>query len=332
MTDGTRDDAGDRASMLLDDIDRLPSVLRTIASCELPPLPVIRPRHLVLTGLGSSRFAALATEAMLRSRGLSVAVEHASTSRPAPLGGDTLVVGISNSGSTPETIEMLRRAQASGAATLAITNRVSSQLSAVADIIWPLGAGDETSGVASLTYGASVAALIRMAGALGVHDEPSRPILAAADEIASLVEARSSWLSQAADCIDGSAVHVIADAAALGSAEQAALLFRECPRLEADARDAGDWLHVGIYTALPGYRAVLLSGTPYDERLVDTIHQRGGRLLAIGPERLPRADATVVLPSIAGGDHAARALVEPAIAAALAAELWRRAEASPAGA
>ncbi|MBF8291082.1 MAG: hypothetical protein HW391_2050 [Chloroflexi bacterium] len=329
----------DRPALLVADLERIPAVLRAHATA--PPLTLAaalghrRPERLVLTGLGSSRFAALAVESAFRAGGLEVIVEHASTSRPAPVDERTLVVGISSSGATQETVAAVARARAAGASTLAITNQPGSALAAAAGGVLTLDAADEASGVASLTFAATIAALTRLAAALGADIDALGLLEAAARAADEAIADRPGWLPAAADLLGtGVAIHVIGDAAALGDAEQAALLFRECPRLESDAMDAGDWLHVGIYTALPGYRALLLAGSPYDAEIVGTIHDRGGRVVAIGPapvgptpERAERADLTIQLPPSAAGDPVVRSLVEPIVAASIAAELWHRASA-----
>lgn len=317
----------DRAALLVKDLERVPAVLRRQAAASSPD--VSGPGHhgdgrIVLTGLGSSRFAALAIAPILAAAGTAVVVEHASTARPAPVGPGTLVVAISSSGATRETVAAAGRAREAGARVLAITNRPTSPLTAAADGVLELEAGEEASGVASATFTATVAALLRLAGALGAPVDAPTVIAAAAEAAADALANRHAWLASAADILGGGApIHVIGDASALGTVEQAALLFRECPRLDADATDAGDWLHVGIYTALPGYRALLLAGTPYDEEIVRTIHGRGGRMVAVGPP-LADADLAIALPGACLRDPVARALVEPIVAASLAAELWRR--------
>jgi hypothetical protein len=164
--------------------------------------------------------------------------------------------------------------------------------------------------------------------------DPGRVLAAAAQAAAQVLRGRDGWLATGADLLAGGApIHILADASALGTAEQAALLFRECPRLVADATDAGDWLHVGIYTALPGYRAVLLAGTRYDAELVGTIHGRGGRASRSGRSSppLPRSSPPDLAISLPGGaatgpadPRARRAARRPS----LAAELWRRTQAS----
>ena len=57
-----------------------------------------------------------------------------------------------------------------------------------------------------------------------------------------------------------------------------ALMLREGPRLRAAAHETADWLHTGIYTALPGYRALLLSGSPADPEIERVVARRGGVL------------------------------------------------------
>jgi fructoselysine-6-P-deglycase FrlB-like protein len=327
----------DRPTLLVADLSRIPAILRAHASAGPPdlgaaagPEPPGELRRIVLTGLGSSRFAALLVAPALRDAGLDVVVEHASSSRPAPVGAGTLVVAISSSGRTPETIVAARRARAAGARVLAITNRPAAPLAEAATATLPLGVGEEASGVASATYAATVAALVRLVSALGADVDAPHVLAGAADAADEVLAGRGAWLGTATDLLDGGPpIHVIADAAALGTAEQTALLLREGPRLDADATDAGDWLHVGIYTALPGYRAILLAGTPYDAELIRTIHDRGGRTVAVcGRGSAPAADLEVPLPASVMRDPLTRALVEPLVTSSLAAALWLRAKAA----
>jgi len=328
----------DRAHLLVADLERIPAILRALAIAEVPGFlvraGVPAPSHVVLTGLGSSRFAALAVQPTMQAAGLHVVVEHASTSQPVPVGPGVLVVAVSSSGRTAETVAAATRARIARAHVIGVTNDQVSPLAAAADEIYPLAAGVEASGVASATYAATVAALVRLAATLVVGIDARGVLAGAADAADQALASRSSWLTAAADTLDGGTpIHVLADAAALGTAEQAALLFREAPRLDADATDSGDWLHTGIYTALPGYRAVLLAGTPYDDELIATIQRRGGRIISIGQTRAGMAeiaDIGVPLPADALADVLVRALVEPVVTTALAAELWRRARGSSA--
>jgi hypothetical protein len=93
-------------------------------------------------------------------------------------------------------------------------------------------------------------------------------------------------------------------------------MLREGPRLRASAWDAGEWLHTAVYTALPGHRAILFPGSPYDDEIIDTIVRRGG--------------AVIVLPAPSGSTPLDAAVVGLSSVERLAATVWARASATDA--
>jgi fructoselysine-6-P-deglycase FrlB-like protein len=301
-----------------------------------------RVRRVAITGMGSSRFAALSAAPFLRERGLPTDVELASTSRPIGPAADLLVVVISSSGGTPEAVAAARRHRGRSALVVALTNRPDSPLAGAADVVLPLLAGEETAGIACRTYAATVAALLLVAGWVAAFaPEEVRSATPASSRLdpddlrralpvmRELLDGGDAWLPWAVDLIDGApAIHVLGGGGRFGSVEQAALMLREAPRLPAVAFDAGDWLHVGLYTALPGLRAILFAGTPYDAELAETIRGRGGELLAIG-HRVEGAALSLEYPG--ADDPVSAALVETTLVELLAAELWDRATAEDPG-
>jgi glutamine---fructose-6-phosphate transaminase (isomerizing) len=82
---------------------------------------------------------------------------------PLDMSGST-VIGLSQSGRTPDVVEYLRGARATGAFTIAVTNDVSSDLARAADAVIPLAAGTELSVAATKTYVNTLAALALLAG------------------------------------------------------------------------------------------------------------------------------------------------------------------------
>jgi fructoselysine-6-P-deglycase FrlB-like protein len=277
-------------------------------------------RRYRLVGMGSSRFAALGVAARLRAAGLDASAELASAPALPPPDDTTILVAISSSGSTPEVIDLARRWRDDGGWVLALTNRVDSPLASVASTV-DLAAGQEQSGIASRTFRHTVAALTLLGGEpLGVGAESLLPAVGA---IRELLESRAEWLPSAADLLDGGdELHVVGGGDSAGAIDQAALMFREAPRVPALAMDAGDWLHVGLYTMLPGGRLLLLGGTPYDDEISRTVHARGGRAVGVGTKA--GVDLAVPLPADALRDPHVRALTEPLVAELIAAELWRR--------
>ena len=75
------------------------------------------------------------------------------------------VIGLSQSGQTPDVIEYVSRARKAGAFTVALTNDPSSDLAAEAEEVLPLGAGQEHSVAATKTYLNQIAGL----GLLAAH-------------------------------------------------------------------------------------------------------------------------------------------------------------------
>jgi fructoselysine-6-P-deglycase FrlB-like protein len=327
MSSGTPD----RSAAFLTDILAAPDELAAVLDAQaqaiagLPDDMLARPRWRLI-GMGSSRFAALDAATRLRGAGLDAAAEAASASEPSPAGPDTLAIVVSSSGRTPEALAAAERHRGASFV-LGLTARPDSPLASLADTLLPLvGARGETAGIASLTYRATVACLSLLADA-AAGGVPGAGLAVAVPALEWLVHERWAWLEAAADVLDGGRlVHVLGDGARLGTLEQAALMLREAPRIPAVAFDAGDWLHVGQYTLFPGDPVLLLGGSPADDGAVATIRARGGVVVSAGPAP-GDADAHVPLPDAALADPAVRALVEPAVAELLAAELWRRTDA-----
>jgi len=97
---------------------------------------ISRARHLDVYGVGGSALTAMETEARLYRIGINVhtwAEVHNGLTSAAILDEDCVAIGISNSGRTEETIQMLAVAKASGAHTVAITGNPDSPLARLAD-------------------------------------------------------------------------------------------------------------------------------------------------------------------------------------------------------
>lgn len=317
----------DRAAALLADTLGEPETVAAMLDAYATPggplagLPRSAGRsRIVLTGLGSSLYAALDAATMLRAAGVAAWAEHASTASPTPAAHETVLVAISASGGTPEVVAAIGRHRGAGLV-VGVTNHPDEPVATEADVVLPLLAGRESSGVSCRTFRATNAVLSLAAGRI-VPGLPSvEDLRPAVDGLAGVLAGRADWLGRAADLFDGAtAIGVVGGAAQLGLAEQAALMLREGPRLPAAAHEAGDWLHSAIYTALPGYRALLLGGTPYDATLTRVIAGRGGRVAAIGAD-VPGAALTIPVPGSLGQ---ASGLVRSAIGDLLAAELWGR--------
>src|SRR5581483_9906783 len=79
---------------------------------------------------------------------------------------DALVIGISQSGASPDIVSVIAEAQNQGAATLAITNEPTSPLAKSAAAIIPLHSGQEQSVAATKTYTTQLMALALLSASM----------------------------------------------------------------------------------------------------------------------------------------------------------------------
>jgi len=121
------------------------------------------PRFVVLTARGSSDHAAIYGKYLLETDAGLVA-SLAAPSVYSIYGGrpdvrDALVIGISQSGQSPDIVTTVAGARAGGALTLAITNDESSPLAQASDLRLPLQVGPERSVAATKTFTAELLAV-----------------------------------------------------------------------------------------------------------------------------------------------------------------------------
>lgn len=125
-----------------------------------------RPRSVVFTARGTSDHAALYAAYLTEIR-LGIPAGLASPSAMTVYGArpdlrDTLVVGVSQSGGSPDLHEVLRVAREQGAHTLAVTNNPESPLARVAELHVDVVAGHEVAVAATKTYTAELLALLML--------------------------------------------------------------------------------------------------------------------------------------------------------------------------
>src|SRR4029077_16715708 len=138
------------------------------------------PRGFVIAARGSSDHAALYAKYLFGRRNrtlVSLAAPSLFTHYASPPNLDgQCVIGISQSGSSPDVIAVIEEAARQGALTIAITNDPQSHLARPAGLGVPLGAGPERSVPASKTYTASLLALALLSQAIDPEPEFERAL------------------------------------------------------------------------------------------------------------------------------------------------------------
>ncbi|NUT09161.1 MAG: SIS domain-containing protein [Nonomuraea sp.] len=279
-------------------------------------------RRVLFLGMGSSRYAAGVAALRLRAAGVDAYADYASAAATYPAGRDTLVVPISATGGSRETLDALARYAGGPSYVAAITNVPGSPVTEPADLVIPMGAGEERGGVACRTFQHTLALLLALETRLtqARHDLPAL-LTRTAEATQDLLDRRDEWLPLTMELLDGPhGVYTVAPAERLSSAEQSALMFREGPRRPADACEAGDWSHVDVYlTKTLDYRALLFPGSRYDEQAMDWVRERGSTVISVGAEV---KDATAAIRYVHDDDPDVALLTETLVAELVAAYWW----------
>jgi glucosamine--fructose-6-phosphate aminotransferase (isomerizing) len=231
-------------------------------------------------------------------------------------------VGISASGSSRETLAAMDRYRGT-ARTVAITERIDSDLADACEITIPLMAGQEAGGVAcrSFQHSGLVLRLLEARLARG-HLDFAGLCRRVAEGTSELLERRPQWLPQVTAALDTSGmVGVIAPAERWSCAAQSALMFREGPRRPAVGSETGDWSHIDVYlTKTSDYRALLLTGSRYDDDAIEWLRRRGSTIVTLG--RAPDA-IHLGLRHAHSGDPTVAVHVDTLVAELVAARIWR---------
>jgi glucosamine--fructose-6-phosphate aminotransferase (isomerizing) len=241
----------------------------------------------VIAARGTSDHAALYGQYVLGARnGLLVAPASPSLFSvygTPPRVRNALVIGISQSGRSPDVVAVLDEARRQGSITVAITNDPDSELAAAADHVIELLAGPERAVAATKTYLAELAIIAMLSSALSGDDaspselravpEALRRALAEEDAI---VELAAAWASEPACAVLARGFHY-------ATAREWALKLKELAHLLADPYSGADFQHGPITLVGAGFPvlAVVTSGAVLAgmAELLGKLRDRGARLL-----------------------------------------------------
>jgi glutamine---fructose-6-phosphate transaminase (isomerizing) len=280
-----------RGSALRDEIREQPDALRRLLTHE-------------------SEFADVAQDARRRSQTLVRLVAHGSSDNAASYGvyafgllpgwtalrdsisltvysgaqidmRGSFVVGISQSGLTPDVVDYVERARAGGAFTVALTNDPSSALGEAAEAVLPLAAGPELSIAATKTYLNTVGALALLAAhAAGRGSEFADGIRTVADQLDEAIPELEPLVAElAVSFAFVGRMFVIGRGTELATAREVALKLLETCRVAAEPLTATAFAH-GPVAALDALFPVWAIAS-HDENLA-AVHEAVSRARAAG--------------------------------------------------
>jgi glucosamine--fructose-6-phosphate aminotransferase (isomerizing) len=184
---------------------------------------------------------------------------------------DWLVVAVSQSGSTPEIVDLSARFKRAGARVLAITNDAASPLATSSAVSFALDAGPEIAVPATKTVSGQMLTMLGIASGLAGET------LDGVDRLADLVEGvveHAAGMDALADWLSGyHRFAVVARGFCYAAARETALKLQETTGAMAHAFSAADFLHGPIATAGRRAPALLVAGSGAADQ--DTLSLRG---------------------------------------------------------
>jgi glutamine---fructose-6-phosphate transaminase (isomerizing) len=252
------------AGRLRDEIREQPAVAARLLRTAAPVVDAVaaeaRRRDLglvVIAARGTSDHAAVYAQYVFGARnGLPVALAAPSLVTlygASPRYRDALVVGVSQSGRSPDVIGVVEEARRQGSPTLAITNDPRSPMAEAAERVLDLAAGDERSIAATKTYTAELLAVAMLSAALdGDGTEAMRQLAAVPDALAAALETEDEAARIAADQVALDHAVVLGRGFGLATAREWSLKLKEVARLWADPYSVADFAHGPVTLLGPG--------------------------------------------------------------------------------
>jgi glutamine---fructose-6-phosphate transaminase (isomerizing) len=270
-------------------------------------------QRIVLVACGTSYHAAVVGRFMLeRLTGITAEVDLGSEYRyrDAVLGPETLVVALSQSGETADTLGAVKTARAKGAPIIGITNVVGSALSREATGTLYTHAGPEIGVASSKTFTSTLIALYLLALWLGrrrgmLLAEDGRKHIQGLLELPRLMERTLELEPAVADLAREVSRHknflFLGRGINYPLALEGALKLKELSYVHAEGYPAGEMKHGPIALLEDGFPVIALAPRDgsYDRMMsnLEEVRARDGRVIAIGHEgdRELAAKAAVML-------------------------------------
>ena len=280
-------------------VDQVDSVARAVRSRAVD-LAVIAAR-------GTSDHAAIYAQYILGARnGLLVAPAAPSLVSlygAPPQVRNAVVLGISQSGRSPDVVSVLAESRRQGALTVAITNEPGSELAGAAEYLIELEAGEERAVAATKTYIAEIAVVAMLSAALSGDERSREELRAIPAALRTVLETEAVVAPLAEAWARESRCAVLARGFHYATAREWALKLKELAYVLADPYSAADFQHGPIALVGEGFPilAVATDGPALEgmTELLERLRDARARLLILSDQpEMSAIGPTVPLPRV----------------------------------
>lgn len=215
---------------------------------------------------------------------------------------NALVIGVSQSGQSPDVVGVIEEARRQNAPTIAVTNDAGSPLSSAAEFNIDIHAGPERAVAATKTYVAELTALAMLATALNDDRTARRQLQDVPDAIAAALDLEDDVMAAAREQAGMQRAVVLGRGFNYSTALEWSLKLKEMTYVLADAYSTADFEHGPIAMIDPGFvvHAIAAAGPtlPEIEMVLERLRDAGARIVVASnsPEALAYADIPLRLP------------------------------------
>lgn len=297
------------SSYMEEEIESQPGVLRQLLGAERKNVERIAatirgfdPCYAMMVARGSSDNAALYGKyilgALTRTTVALAAPSLFTLYHSPPDLSRALVIAISQSGQSPDLLEVSSEARRQGAVTVALTNDPSSPLAGICEWVIPLHAGPERSVAATKSYTAQLMALAMLCAAMSGRRELWEELATIPDQVNDTLRSREQARAATEKLRERARCVVIGRGFDYATAQEIALKLKEITALAAEPYSAADFLHGPLAMVEAGFPALLIStsGTAFQE-----MSDLAERLGTLGVEVIGFSDRQDLLDSLAAG-------------------------------
>ncbi|GAA1237265.1 glucosamine--fructose-6-phosphate aminotransferase (isomerizing) [Microbacterium phyllosphaerae] len=286
--------------------------------------------RIIITACGTAAYSALVGKYAIEQWAripVDVELAHEFRYRDPVIGDDTLVVSISQSGETMDTLMAVKYASERGARTLSICNTQGATIPRESDAVVYTHAGPEVAVASTKAFSAQITALLllglhmgRVRGSVADASADVAELAALPEKIAKVLESEQEHVTQLAGWMaDTRSVLFLGRHVGFPIALEGALKLKEISYIHAEGFAAGELKHGPIALIEPGQPVFVLVPSPRHSAVVHSkvvsniqeIRARGARVIVVAEEGdaavLPFADEVIRIP-LAG------AMFEPLLA------------------
>lgn len=265
------------------------AVQQSLESIRTFAQAAVRAQSVVLTGCGTAYHCAQLGAYFFGRQGITARAIPANEFEAfsTTVNADTLIIAISQSGETADTLIAVKKAQSRGASVLALINARGSTLERLAQAYIPVATGPEIAVVSTKAFTAQSVTL----AAIAAFCDPAATI----DRFIALQRVLADWLttdvqnqimSVARTLIDAKDIYVIGKHIQFPAAMETALKIKEASYIHAEGFAAGELKHGVISLIEKGTPCIVLADADTQTDVLSSATElaaRGGHIIGIAP-------------------------------------------------